>query len=74
MKITSKGQVTIPQEFRERFGFLPNTQIEFIAERGALKLIKSRADSAKGKSLVDRMRGCGDGKLSTAQIMKLTRG
>ncbi|MGA8810637.1 MAG: AbrB/MazE/SpoVT family DNA-binding domain-containing protein [Thermoanaerobaculia bacterium] len=26
MRITSKGQVTIPQEVRERFGLLPDTE------------------------------------------------
>jgi AbrB family looped-hinge helix DNA binding protein len=29
MQITSKGQVTIPQEIRNRLGLLPNTEVEF---------------------------------------------
>lgn len=74
MKITSKGQVTIPLEFRSAFGFLPNTEVEFVAEKGSLKLIKPRKPSGKGKALIEHMRGRGDGKLSTDEIMKLTRG
>lgn len=29
MRITSKGQVTIPQAIRERAGLLPNTEVDF---------------------------------------------
>ena len=33
MRITSKGQVTIPQEVRERFGLLPDTEVDFVVKR-----------------------------------------
>jgi AbrB family looped-hinge helix DNA binding protein len=29
MKITTKGQVTIPVEIREKLGLLPNSEVEF---------------------------------------------
>ena len=29
MKITTKGQVTIPQPLRMKFGLLPNTEVAF---------------------------------------------
>jgi AbrB family looped-hinge helix DNA binding protein len=29
MRITTKGQVTIPQEIREELGLLPNTEVTF---------------------------------------------
>jgi AbrB family looped-hinge helix DNA binding protein len=74
VKITAKGQVTIPLQFRNEFGLLPDTEVEFIAEKRGLRLVKRNQPSGKGKRLIDRMRGRGDGKLSTAQIMKLTRG
>jgi AbrB family looped-hinge helix DNA binding protein len=41
MRITSKGQVTIPQEIRERFGLLPNTEVEFVAKRNSIQIVKS---------------------------------
>ena len=38
MRITSKGQVTIPQEIREKHGLLPNTEVDFVVERGRVFL------------------------------------
>jgi antitoxin PrlF len=72
MKITAKGQITVPQVFRTQFGFLPGTDVEFVVDKTGLRLVKSKA-SQRGR-VVKRMRGRGDGKLSTAEIMKLTRG
>ena len=74
MRITSKGQITIPQEFRLRFGLLPNTEVEFLPEGQGLKLVKSKRSSGKGMKLVEHLRGKGDGKMTTDEIMKLTRG
>ncbi len=39
-KITSKGQVTIPQEVRERLGLQPGDEIEFVEEAGAFRVVK----------------------------------
>jgi AbrB family looped-hinge helix DNA binding protein len=43
MKITSKGQVAIPQSLRDQFGLLPNTEVEFVVTRDGkeLQLVKS---------------------------------
>ena len=41
MRITSKGQVTIPQDIRDRLGLLPNTEVEFAVERGAAVIRRS---------------------------------
>ena len=74
MKITSKGQVTIPQEFRNKYGLLPDTNVEFIPEKGGLKLVKSEKASGKGWALIERMRGRLKGGLTTDEIMAMTRG
>jgi AbrB family looped-hinge helix DNA binding protein len=62
MKITSKGQVTIPQDLRERFGLLPNTEVEFVptADGRELRLLKSAKSSGRGRALVERLRGRGN--------------
>ena len=75
VRITSKGQVTIPQELRERFGLLPNTEVEFVAtpDGKELRLMKSSKPSDRGCALVERMRGRGAGKLSTDELLKLMR-
>ena len=73
MRITSKGQVTIPQQIRERFGLLPNTEVEFIDEGGAVRLRKARTPGRRGRAIVDRLRGRATTRMSTARIMALTR-
>ena len=42
MRITSKGQVTIPQAIREQLGLHPKTEVEFVVERGAAMLRPKR--------------------------------
>jgi AbrB family looped-hinge helix DNA binding protein len=73
MRITSKGQVTIPQEIRERFGFLPETEVEFRVEKGAVRLVKVEARHGRGQSLVKRLRGSASVKMTTDEILALTR-
>ena len=74
MRLTSKGQVTIPQEIRERLGLLPHTEVEFEIEGDAVKVRKARGGSRRGRELVARMRGRGDTRLTTDDILALTRG
>ena len=73
MKITSKGQVTIPQHVRERHGFLPGTEVRFLEEGESVRLIKDE-EGRRGRTLVDRMRGRATRQLTTDEIMSLTRG
>ena len=72
MRITSKGQVTIPAEIRERFGFMPNSCIDFIEEEEKIYIVKS-APSFAGENPFDFVRGKADKRMSTEDIMKLTR-
>jgi AbrB family looped-hinge helix DNA binding protein len=43
MNITQKGQVTIPKEIREKYGFNENTEVEFVDSQGTVTLIKKDA-------------------------------
>jgi AbrB family looped-hinge helix DNA binding protein len=74
MKITSKGQVTIPIEIREQLGLLPQTEVVFKITGKELRLIKTKENSGRGKNIVERMRGKGTIKMTTDEIMELTRG
>lgn len=77
MKITSKGQVTIPVEIREKLGLLPNSEVEFEIVGQAVRIRKVRprkSHETRGKSLVARLRGKGDVRMSTDEILELTRG
>ncbi len=76
MRITSKGQVTIPVEIRERLGLLPDSEVEFAVEGNAVRIRKtrSRQKRGRGRSIVERLRGKATGRMTTDQIMALTRG
>ena len=74
MKVTAKGQVTIPKELREKLGILPGTEVEFIPEGNHLKLVKKKTAPGKGEQLINHLKGKATIRLSTDEIMALTRG
>ncbi len=74
MRLTSKGQVTIPLDIREQLGLLPHTEVEFEIDGDAVKVRKSRHRRRRGSELIARMRGRGTRRLTTDEIMSLTRG
>jgi AbrB family looped-hinge helix DNA binding protein len=73
VRITSKGQVTIPIEIRERLGLLPGTEVEFKVEGDAARLTRAKHAPGRGRTIVDRLRGRATSGLSTDEIMALTR-
>lgn len=76
MRITSKGQVTIPVEIRERLGLLPDSEVEFVVEGTAVRLrkVRGRQRRGRGHSVVERLRGKATARMTTDEIMALTRG
>ena len=74
MRITSKGQVTIPVEIRERLGLLPNTEVRFEVEGNAVRIVREEKTGGRGEKLLARLRGSATSGLSTEEIMALTRG
>jgi len=76
MRITSKGQVTIPVAIREKAGLLPNTEVEVEFDGETVRITRARRKTASGRGaqLVAHMRGRGDGTMTTDEIMALTRG
>jgi len=73
MKITTKGQVTIPKEIRERLGLLPHTEVDFEVQ-GEAVLLRKAAGSGRGARVVEHLRGRGQVGMSTDEILALTRG
>jgi AbrB family looped-hinge helix DNA binding protein len=74
MRITSKGQVTIPAEIREKAGLLPNTEVDFEFDGRSVRIRRAKSGKqARGARLVAHLRGRGDVKMSTDEIMALTR-
>lgn len=73
MRITSKGQVTIPIEVREKLGLLPDTEVVFSIKGNTAILQKADTPSRRGRRLIQMMRGRATAHLSTDDIMALTR-
>ncbi len=71
MKVTTKGQVTIPQNIREKLGITPETEINFQEENGKFYIVKTTTPKASGK--FNKLRGIATAKMSTDEIMSLTR-
>lgn len=71
MGITSKGQVTIPKHLREKYGLNEHTEVEFIDEGGAIRIIKKSASH----SIVDSVYGIlGRSGANTDSLIKKLRG
>lgn len=73
MKLTSKGQVTIPRDIRQKLGLLPDTEVVFDVVGDSVRIRKAPTQR-RGRALVDRIRGTASGRMSTDQILALTRG
>ncbi|MFZ5594701.1 MAG: AbrB/MazE/SpoVT family DNA-binding domain-containing protein [Pseudomonadota bacterium] len=73
MRITSKGQVTIPIEIREKLGLLPDSEVAFSIKGDTAILRKADTPSKRGRRLIQTMRGKATAHLSTDDIMALTR-
>jgi AbrB family looped-hinge helix DNA binding protein len=77
MRITAKGQITIPQDIREEAGLLPHTEVEFVVEPDGVRIIKVRntRKAMRGALLVDKLRRSrGQVTMSTDEIMAHSRG
>lgn len=74
VRITSKGQVTIPQDIRQRAGLLPHTEVEFVYDGKTVQIVRAKGKKmSRGDRLVEHMRGRGTIKLTTDEIMAMTR-
>ncbi len=70
--VTAKGQITIPKAVREALGVKPGSKVDFQPlEDGHIAIVKQ---GPKPKGRFDRFRGVATTKLTTDEIMALTRG
>lgn len=73
MRVTEKGQVTIPKDLRDELGIGAGTEVEFERKDDAIVVRKVSVAPARGRQLVKRLTGRGDVLLTTDEIMALTR-
>jgi AbrB family looped-hinge helix DNA binding protein len=64
--VTSKGQVTIPKELREKFGIRPGTKVDFAAVEDGIRLRKA-VDRSKRLGIL----GCLKKELARRSVTEL---
>lgn len=74
MRITSKGQITIPQQVRRELGLEVGDEVDVIVRDGAAVIVPASGPTGRGRRVVEALLGSGDVDLTTEQIMSLTRG
>jgi len=71
--MTVKGQVTVPKDIRDAFGWKVGEQLAFVREDDGVKIVAA-ASRKRGRSIVDRLKGAPwNPKLTTGGLMALTR-
>ena len=73
MRITSKGQVTIPVRILQTLGLHPNTEVRFEIAGNAARIKKVRGAAGRGERLVAHLKGRGTVRMRTDEILALTR-
>lgn len=83
MRITSKGQVTIPGEVRAELGLLPQTEVEFEVREGEAVIRKAgtgrgKPERPRGRAIVDHLVRHGREHwkkgLTAEEVLRMTRG
>lgn len=72
MRVTSKGQVTIPIEIRQQLDIGPDSEVEFEVLGKVVQLRK--VDSSRGRRILAALRASPYTGPSTDELMALTRG
>ena len=74
MRITSKGQVTIPQDIRERLGLLPHTEVEFAIKSGEAVIRRKKGTPSHAARVVAHLKEHGAKmRLSSRELTALLR-
>lgn len=71
MKITEKGQITIPQALREKYRLLPHSSVEFIEENNRVYIYLAAEQPRANR--FSTVRGKADTGMTTEELLALTR-
>ncbi|CDX45612.1 conserved hypothetical protein [Mesorhizobium sp. SOD10] len=81
MRVTTKGQVTIPKQIRDHLGIGPGSEVQFVATDEGARLVAvneniSEEEAArKFREVLDKMEGTLDlGGMTTDEYMEWLRG
>jgi AbrB family looped-hinge helix DNA binding protein len=64
MRVTTKGQVTIPQHIRKKLGITPATEVDFVEDKGRIIL-----ESALNKGVSQLQKGQGNQEITSARFL-----
>jgi AbrB family looped-hinge helix DNA binding protein len=73
MRVTAKGQVTIPQHIREKLGIGPQSEVDFIEEDDRV-IVRRKTNATDSGRRFKAFRGVATVRMTTDEIMALTRG
>lgn len=74
MRISSKGQVTIPADLRHKHGLVQGDEVDVVEQDGALRIVVREQEKTRGERAVARLRGSAATDLSTDELLDLLRG
>jgi len=74
VRVTRKGQVTIPQQVRAALGIAPGSQVEITARGDHAEIRLAGRLPTRGELIARRLEGSASGGLSSDELMALTRG
>lgn len=75
MRVSSKGQVTIPRRIREQHGLGPATEVRFVEDGDRVYLEREASGLSRGERMVEAFRNSAtDKSMTTDEIMALFRG
>lgn len=74
MRLTVKGQITIPKKIREHLAIAPQDEVDFVVKDDQVILVKSDRNADRFREHLKKIRCKGAVAMSTDEIMRLTRG
>lgn len=76
MRVSAKGQVTIPTAIREKLGILPHSEVAFELQGSTafLRKVPAKRPRGRGAKVVEKLKGTASVKMTTDEILALMRG
>ncbi len=78
MRVTEKGQVTIPKQIRDRLGIGPGSEVDFVEDGQSVKIVAANAgefDAEAFRRTLNSLAGTVDlGGMTTDEYMLWLRG
>lgn len=74
MRLNSKGQVTIPAELRQKYGFREGDEVDVIEDGTTLKIVHRDEELTPNQRAIRRLWGAAGPGMSTDELMELLRG